>query len=353
MNRMQSCMVALTLLVVSVAPGYGQTVTIAKSGKQPRVALAPTGIVCVVFGQDDAVYCATSQDGGRTYSEPVRAGAVEKLMCGMRRGPQIAAAKDAVVITAIGKAGNIQCRRSEDWGKTWSDGGKVNDKDGSAKEGLHAICAGAENEVFAVWLDLRDNKTKLFGSLTTNGGKTWSKNILIYESPSGSICECCQPSVASDLKGTYYIMWRNSLKGDRDMWMATSKDGRTFLRPQKLGTGSWRLEQCPMDGGSIAVSSQGKVITVWRRERKVYLCFPGQKEDLLGDGSQPQVAMAQDRAYEVWQEKGQVVFKGPAVTGPASLGNGGFASVAANPDRPGPVIVVWEQNGSVSGAVAK
>jgi len=339
------------LPVVLALPAYGQTLSITKSGKQPRVTLGPNGTVHVVFVQNNTVYCSTSTNGGAAYSTPVKVGEVEKLMCGRRRGPQIAATSKSVVVTAVGRTGNIQCRRSEDGGKTWSDGASVNDQDRSAREGLHAICAGAREEVFAAWLDLRDGKTKLFGSLSADGGKTWLKNVLVYESPEGSICECCQPSIVCDRKGTYYAMWRNSLGGNRDMWMAMSGQEMSFRGPLKLGNGSWRLQACPMDGGSIAVGPKGNVITVWRRGNNVYRCLPGQKEELLGNGRQPQVVAVQDSSVTVWEQHGQVLCAGPFDSGPRTLGKGRYVSVAANYDTTAShVAVVWEEDEGVTAA---
>ncbi len=45
------------------------------------------------------------------------------------------------------------------------------------------------------WLDLREKGTVLYASKSMDHGETWSKNILVYRSPDGSICECCHPSI--------------------------------------------------------------------------------------------------------------------------------------------------------------
>ncbi|KAJ3054740.1 hypothetical protein HK102_011471, partial [Quaeritorhiza haematococci] len=53
-------------------------------------------------------------------------------------------------------------------------------------------------------------------------------------------------------------MWRNSLKGARDLFLADSSDGgRTFSPAEKLGRGTWPLNACPMDGGAVAVGPAG------------------------------------------------------------------------------------------------
>lgn len=337
------------VIVISVCLAAWAQTSVAKDGKQPRLSIAPNGTACVVYGNGDSIYCSVSTDGGKAFGEGTKVGEVPSLMCGMRRGPQVAATKDFIVVTGIGKEGNALAWSSKDWGKTWEGPVKINDIDRAGREGLHAICAGKENEVFAVWLDLRDDKTKLFGSLSKDGAKSWSKNVCVYQSPDGFICQCCQPQCVSDKKGTYYAMWRNQVKGDRDMWMATSKDGATFLNAQKLGTGTWKIDQCPMDGGGISVDASGRIATVWRREKKVYVCYPGQKEGLLGDGSQGSVVMLKDGAHKVWQENGNVLYSSATASKPANLGKGVCSTIASSPD--GKVVVaVWESDGGIQAA---
>src|SRR5690606_19480837 len=124
-----------------------------------------------------------------------------------------------------------------------------NDVPKSAREGLHALAVGPEGQLYCVWLDLRNNEPEVFGSSSTDGGKTWSPNRLIYRSPDGNVCECCHPSVTFDSKGHLYVMWRNWLDGNRDLYWSLSKDGgRTFSQAKKLGQGHWPLRNSPMDG---------------------------------------------------------------------------------------------------------
>ena len=128
----------------------------------------------------------------------------------------------------------------------------INDAPGAPTEGLHSLAADAKGDLFAAWLDKRGGHgTKLYGARSTDGGVTWSKNVMIYDSPEGTICECCHPSVAIDAAGQILVMWRNWLGGSRDMYLTRSRDGVAFSKPEKLGTGTWPLNACPMDGGGI------------------------------------------------------------------------------------------------------
>ena len=180
------------------------------------------------------------------------------IALGRHRGPRVAILKDAIVISAIAgetkaQPGSLMTWRSTDDGKTWKRASTINDVAEAAREGLHAMIARPDGSLFAVWLDLRAKGTRLIGSMSTDAGLTWSKNTLVYESPDGTICQCCHPSLSVDEKGGLWVMWRNALNGSRDFYVTSSTDGVHFTAARKLGTGTWKLDACPMDGGGFCL----------------------------------------------------------------------------------------------------
>lgn len=334
----------------AAGPVAGQKTILAKEGAQPHIAIGRNRRAAVTYGLKHSIYCAMAKDGGSTFATPVLVTNHEGLMLGRRRGPRIAVTDDYIIISAISRNdGNLVTWRSADGGRTWTGPLRINDQDTSAREGLHAMCTRTKNDVFAVWLDLRDRKTKLYGAHSTDGGGSWSKNVLIYESPDGAICECCHPSVVADGDGNLYVMWRNNLQGARDMYLTTSKDGgRHFSAAEKLGAGAWPLKACPMDGGGLAVRG-GCAVTVWRRDRMLYRTVPHQKEEALMEGLQPVIAIGPNGPYILWQNEGGIMGLLPSAAKPALLGSGAFPSIAGAPDGGSPVIAVWE---SADGVVA-
>ena len=79
-------------------------------------------------------------------------------------------------------------------------------------------------------------------------------------------------------------MFRNWLGGARDLYVIqSSNSGTSFKRAQKLGTGSWKLDGCPMDGGGLAISRNGEVQTIWKREASIYTATPGMPEKEIGE----------------------------------------------------------------------
>lgn len=316
--------------------------------QQPQAAVDERGTIYIAFGAGEAVYCCTSTDGGATYGNAVKVGDVRKLALGMRRGPRIAASGDAVVVTAISHdSGNVMAWRSTDGGKTWQGPVQVNDSPNSAREGLHAMAMGPGGKLFCTWLDLRNKGTQIFGAGSTDGGKTWNANLMIYRSPGGSVCQCCHPAATYDSDGGLFVMWRNELNGFRDLWGSYSKDGgKTFGRATKIGTGSWKLDGCPMDGGYLATTAPGKLTTVWLRDNQVFRTDSGtRQEKLVGKGEQPWVAATSDGAYVVWisRDNGDLWLATPDSRQPRKLSADAMDPVvAASLSRKGPVVAVWQ-----------
>lgn len=318
--------------------------------KQPQFAVDPDNAVHLVFGSGSRIYHCVSADGGATFSRPVSVGGVRFLSLGMRRGPRVAATSDSIVVTAIGgelgggRDGDLFAWRSTDKGQSWQGPSRVNDVDASAREGLHAMTASRTGVVYCTWLDLRNKRTEITGASSRDGGKTWSDNALVYRSPDGSVCECCHPSATFSQDGTLLVMWRNSLNGNRDMYVARSKDnGRSFGPAEQLGTKNWQLGACPMDGGAIGVDAKGVVHTTWRRDNTVYTTSGAPAKDIeLGEGQQPWLTITEQGPAVAWiaSRPGELWVKLPGSTRPASI-----AASARDPvliASQGGIVVAWE-----------
>ncbi|HEY1947550.1 MAG TPA: sialidase family protein [Bryobacteraceae bacterium] len=325
---------------------------------EPQIATSGS-LIGLAFGAGKGIYFSASHDSGETFSAPVKVAEAAIVPLTRHRGPRIAFSGRTIVISAVaGKKlaggphahglpsdGDLMVWRSVDSGKTWSKGIVVNDVPGAPTEGLHSLAADDKGRLFAAWLDKRGEKgTRLYGARSSDAGATWSKNVLIYQSPEGTICECCHPSVAFDANGQILVMWRNWIAGARDMYLTQSRDGEIFAKPEKLGTGSWQLNACPMDGGGLATSG-GRIITLWRRGEGVFLAEPEKPEKQIGSGKDLALAVSQGRVYAVWSSASGIILWS---SGKAEVlaGAGAFPAVAALPD--GGVLTAWEADGSIS-----
>lgn len=336
------------LLTAQIAPQSADL-----PNRQPQLATDGTRLV-LTYGVGDSVFFADSRDAGKSWSKPAIVSSQGKLSLGMRRGPRIAMAPGAIVISAVvgekgrGADGDLIAWRSVDGGKTWSVGKAINGVPAAAREGLHTMASGGKGMLFASWLDLRGKGTRLYGSTSNDGGATWSPNTLVYESPSGSVCECCHPTAAVDGQGRILVMFRNWLDGNRDMYLVRSDDrGKTFGPAARLGSGTWKLNACPMDGGGLQVGADGKPLAIWRREGEVFLSAGPNLEQRIGVGRHPILATTPRGPALAWTEGKQLKVVAPGQKDALTV-----ESDAAYPSMvtlsSGAVVLAWEQAGAIA-----
>jgi BNR repeat protein len=338
---------ALLLLAAQIVPATAEL-----PNRQPRLS-AQGNAVGVAYGAGNSILFAASSDDGSSFGPPVVVSSEGQLSLGMHRGPRVAYTPRGLVITAVvgeqgkGKDGDLIAWRSTDGGKTWSRPVPVNDVPGSAREGLHAMAFGGKATLFAAWLDLRAQGTRIYGAVSTDGGAAWSANRLVYESPSGTVCQCCHPSVAVSAEGIIHVLFRNALEGSRDLYVIRSEDGgKTFGAANHLGLGTWKLEGCPMDGGGLAVDGTGAVATVWRRDQTVFATEGDLLEKTLGAGRNPTVVSTRNGLFAAWTRGTSVLVRKPGSSQPEVVAeDGAFPALTALSD--GSVALAWESKGAI------
>ncbi|MBC7903940.1 MAG: exo-alpha-sialidase [Gemmatimonadaceae bacterium] len=333
---------AMFLLLIACNPPskFKSENVVVGSGQMPAAVTDSSGNLHLVFGHGDSILYANAQPDGDRISTPILVSIVPELAASHMRGPQIAATRKGIAIIACDNNGNIFSFHKTDKGQ-WQQGARVNDADTVAKEGLLAISGDGDN-LFAVWLDLRDKHNKIFGSQSSDNGLTWSKNLLIYASPDSTVCECCKPSVIVK-KNKVIVMFRNWLSGNRDMYITESDDGgKTFAAPAKLGTESWAVDGCPMDGGSMAVIND-KLHTVWYRKGKIFSYMPGKTERELAEGKGCAMTVVHNRPAYAWTEKGSIIVDGE--DGKINIAKGKAPVLTGF--GPGHLTCIWENDKTI------
>ena len=313
MKTALSCLIVLAFFVgCKETETSSNADTIIAKGQMPNLAKDKADKLHLVYGTGDSIMYAGSDNHGKSFAEPALVSVLPGLAASHTRGPQIAATDEGLIVTACTNSGNIYSFHQDASGK-WQKTAQVNDADTIAKENLMALAADG-SIAFAVWLDLRSGHNQVYGAASRDGGKTWSKNILVYASPDTTVCECCKPSVA--IKGSnVYVMFRNWLNGNRDLYLIQSSNGgNSFAAAQKLGTGSWPLKGCPMDGGAVAINDNAVPQTVWNREGTIYASEPGKEEKELGKGRSCTMATVNGKNVYAWVENGNVVVLKPQGT---------------------------------------
>jgi hypothetical protein len=354
MNIVNSVFLLLaSLLTMNIGPATDNT-----PYRQPQLA-AGDGMVAMTFANGGAILIALSPDGGRTFSAPRKVSAAPVLATGRHRGPRVLFTDHEIVVSAVTgntlaggehahglpSDGDLLVWRSSDKGKSWSKPSVVNDVPSAPREGLHAMVSDGHGQLAGAWLDLRDQGTRLYGAISEDGGATWSKNILIYEAPGGTICQCCAPSLAATGPGDFTVMFRNVLGDSRDLYTIRIKDGQVVSKPAKVGSGTWTINACPMDGGGLLYSG-GQFIGAWRRGDDVFLSTHDQQETRIGAGVDIALAESGGQPFVAWQKAGKVLVWTAGKTETLAEQGGGFPALVGLPD--GGVLAAWEADGSIS-----
>ena len=168
-----------------------------------------------------------------------------RARAGRQRGPRLAArGKGLLTLTApltFDEAeadkpyptAELYLVQSEDGGATWSRPLRVNEVEKKAPEALHAMALAPDGTVHVAWLDQRDR--------TGRGQDLWyarvvagkvQPNVRLAE----TICECCAPALALDGRGNPLLAWRDGGERDsREILAVRSTDGgATFGQTARL-----------------------------------------------------------------------------------------------------------------------
>ena len=333
-------------------------------GDQPTIAMTDGDIVGITYGDKEVIYYSESIDGGTTFNEPEIVGTLEGLLLGYSSGPQIAYTKNKVVITAPSRSGNLYSWSKDRAEEIWEGPFRVNDIEKSVEECLSSITVSNEGYIYCTWIDTRTLETsnennssiseeqpeennkgvkkpkaKIYVSASKDAGKTWSKSQLVYKSPDGSVCECCKPTIESDKEGNLIIMFRNNIDGSRDLHFTKSTDkGESFAPPQKLGSGTWKINGCPMDGGGFTSFGNDGIMSAWQREGMVYTAASDLSEQLIGAGRAPSISGPRDHYSIVYTKGDEVMAIHEPMTMSEKIGNGTSAKVLASDDK---ILYIW------------
>ncbi|HXI01455.1 MAG TPA: hypothetical protein VNI52_14395 [Sphingobacteriaceae bacterium] len=314
-------------------------------GQQPNIGVDTKGIIRLVYGDKEKIYCITSANNGKTFSSAMLVGELKGMHLGHSRGPQIASSKNYSMITAIDKKGDIHAFKLNHQNNIWTKADRVNDKNDSAEEGLMALTADKDDRFYATWLDIRsDNKNNIYFSSMEGKESDWSKNRMVYKSPDEHVCECCKPNITFN-DDKLVIGFRNWLMGSRDIYYIVSTNkGKTFSAAEKSGTGTWKLNACPMDGGGLAVTEDGIITAAWRRNSDIFYSTAN-REQKVGTGRDVSLAANKSTTLIAWHEKNNIKVFNPEKNKTVELGKGMSPKVYLLPK--GKAICVWEDDKTI------
>jgi hypothetical protein len=269
-----------------------------------------------VVGQQ--IFVSRSADAGKGFSEPVAVNRVPELISadGEAR-PQIAAVGKRVYVSwtqALPQpfAGHVRFAVSEDGGRTFGEPVTVNDDSRPITHRFNAMLADNRGVTLA-WIDKRDGTDNadyrgaaIYTARSTDGGRSFEANRKLADHS----CECCRLGMAADTDGTPVVFWRQIFgKNVRDFALA-----RLDEPLRRVTEDCWEIDACPHHGGALAIDGEGGRHLAWftgaekfpglhyRRIDGDTMSMPMRFGNLDAQAGHPQVAVVGKQVVLVWRE---------------------------------------------------
>ena len=345
---------ACSAVVVSItaAPAANDPVRLAVAERVnafPSIAAAGD-FVAVAWGATPPggsadVFLATSRDGGRTFTAPLRVNhTVGEARLGGELPPRVALAPSAkgdpaVIVSWGAKAGatTIRVARSTDGGRTLGPETVLQTGDVAGDRGWHNLVIDGRGTAHVLWLDHRRMAARpkstehdhhkdgagmaqlsdlRYAAVSARGVEQSERALL------PGVCYCCKTALVTGPNGQLFAAWRHVYPGNiRDIAFSQSLDGgRTFSAHTRVSEDQWQLAGCPDDGPAMAVDARGTIHVVWptviggaeptgalfhatTRDGRTF--SPRQRVPTLGSPkpSHPQIAIRSDgRIVIAWDE---------------------------------------------------
>ena len=293
-----------------------------KQQTAPRLAVAAdfdaTGTLWLARVVGQQIFVSHSAAAGKGFSEPVAVNRQPELISadGEAR-PQIAAVGERVYVSwtqALPQpfAGHVRFAVSEDGGRTFSEPVTVNDDTQPITHRFNAMLADSQGVTLA-WIDKRDGAgnadyrgAAIYTARSTDGGRSFAINRKLADHS----CECCRLGLAADSDGMPVVFWRQIFgKNIRDFALARLDE------PLRRATeDGWEIDACPHHGGALAIDGQGSRHIVWftgaekfpglhyRRIDGETMSRPLRFGNLDAQAGHPQVATLGQQVVLVWRE---------------------------------------------------
>lgn len=168
--------------------------------------------------------------------------------------------------------GNVYLAKSTDGGRSFGLSVRVDDT-GTAtwSQGQASLAIDSVGNLFIVWQDARNNGEfdyDVYFAKSTDGGRTFSRNIRVDDAPRGS--SQTAPRIAVGTAGTLYVVWGDERNVDSDIYFSSSTDGGATFAPGA------RVDDAPDSPTNpapqylpqIVESATGLVAVLWQDLRK-------------------------------------------------------------------------------------
>ncbi|WP_292932967.1 sialidase family protein [Noviherbaspirillum sp.] len=229
-------------------------------------------------GDAQFVVLQSSDDGGRTWSSPVRIQKEpEAIAADGENRPKVTIGKQGEIFITYTKplakpyTGEIRFVRSLDGGKTFLPPITVHANRDEITHRFDSLVVDRSGRIYVAWIDKRDGiaaaarketyrGAALYYAVSEDGGASFKGDIKIADHS----CECCRIALALNQEGRPVAMWRHVFAPNvRDHAMAELTHEGKAMPLSRASFDNWRIDACPHHGPSLAFGDDGTRHQVW------------------------------------------------------------------------------------------
>jgi hypothetical protein len=287
--------VAVVAFCAAAAPGAAgerglvRTIRVPNGGVHPQAAAGADGVIHLVYCKGDPghadVFYVRSNDGGSTFSKPLRVNSQDEsvIFTGTVRGPQMALGKGGRVhVSWMGSSSAEPKAKGRQTPMLYS---RLNDagvafepqrnliQNYPGLDGGGSVAADDEGNVYVAWhapeKEQNEADRHVWIVRSQDEGKTFGPETMADPQPLGA-CGCCGIRMSTGPgRGEVYVLYRSATKMvNRDMQLLASTDyGQTF----KVALAHpWKIGQCAMSTSAFT-KSNGAILAAWETRQQVYV----------------------------------------------------------------------------------
>ncbi|HTJ75532.1 MAG TPA: sialidase family protein [Acidimicrobiales bacterium] len=237
---------------------FGPDATFSADGSL-HVSFTSAGAVPGQGTAPDAVWVATSHDGGRTLGAPVRAGGPLAFQVRIAADPSQPGrvylcwlqAGDTAPWGLVGAANPIVSTRSDDGGATWAPPARVSPPSRSLVV-APVPAVTVDGGLVVAYLDVGDDRLDydgahagkggdpyagpwwLVAARSDDGGATWQEGVVDRLAPATRFIQLFPPAPSVAVAGRQvYVAFADARRGDADAWVWASADGGRRWSPAR------------------------------------------------------------------------------------------------------------------------
>jgi hypothetical protein len=293
--RVRSLPAILLSLHAFIAPALGGTkaeitlLRVPDGGFQPQAQVDAKGRIQLIYAKGDPqrcdVYYVHSDDGGKTFSAPMRVNdrPGSAIAIGTVRGAQMAVGREGRIHVAWmgasgaepkgpGNAVPMLYARLNDAG----DGFDPQRNLITAHPGLDgggSVAADGEGNVYVAWGAIGEAKGEeartVYLTRSRDDGKTFDAERSILPARTG-VCACCGMRISTTGGGRVFVAYRAATASVyRDMTLLRSDDHGDVFR--LVAKDPWRIGACVMSTSAMTPGPDGIALTAWEAEEQIHI----------------------------------------------------------------------------------